>query len=456
MTSLNPTTGKDDGFVHLNISGQLPVPRRPSNATRVYNQSLSHGGTLDLVDGRLHLGRRPAPAADLHAEPGHQPGARSPAGPRRSGTAARARPRRPTHQRVPLPVRHGRAVLHPGRRLVAGRLDDLHRAPPGTTRTAGRPGRRRAPACATRRRRSRPPRASVLHEWVNYTGCDSLYAAAADASTAYFGGHERWSRNPNDCDAAGPGAINAPGMEGLSPATGAAHVQPDAGAAGSVPTTCSSPAPGCGSPATTWTAARCAAACQSLAGPLPPALQVGHGRDVQAEAAQASSTSAGSAGAARTLIERLLAELPGVCSVGEVVHLWQRGVVRRRALRLRRAVQRLRVLAGRSARPRSAAGTGSTPAASPGCAARSTGPGTSRCWPRPCSRAVRRALRRVPRLLPAALLGDRGGQRLRHGWSIPASTRRWPSASAGAPRLDLRVIHVVRDSRAVAYSWTQR
>ena len=28
-----------------------------------------------------------------------------------------------------------------------------------------------------------------------------------------------------------------------------------------------------------------------------------------------------------TLVERLLAELPGVCSVGEVVHLWQRGVV---------------------------------------------------------------------------------------------------------------------------------
>src|SRR6202020_1631479 len=36
---------------------------------------------------------------------------------------------------------------------------------------------------------------SVLHEWVNYTGCDSLDAAAADASTAYFAGHERWSMN---------------------------------------------------------------------------------------------------------------------------------------------------------------------------------------------------------------------------------------------------------------------
>ena len=58
---------------------------------------------------------------------------------------------------------------------------------------------------------------SVLHTWVNYTGCDSLYSAAADASTAYFAGHERWSKNPNDCDAQGPGAVSAPGMEGLSP-----------------------------------------------------------------------------------------------------------------------------------------------------------------------------------------------------------------------------------------------
>ncbi len=61
---------------------------------------------------------------------------------------------------------------------------------------------------------------------MNYTGCDSLYSAAADASTAYFGGHERWSSNPDDCDQAGPGAIAAPGMEGLSPATGALTFNP--------------------------------------------------------------------------------------------------------------------------------------------------------------------------------------------------------------------------------------
>jgi hypothetical protein len=68
---------------------------------------------------------------------------------------------------------------------------------------------------------------SVLHEWVNYTGCDSLYAAAADAKAAYFGGHERFSMNSNDCDGLGDGGYNAPGMEGLDPANGNLYVLPD-------------------------------------------------------------------------------------------------------------------------------------------------------------------------------------------------------------------------------------
>ncbi|MCW2909100.1 MAG: hypothetical protein JWL68_3889, partial [Actinomycetia bacterium] len=52
---------------------------------------------------------------------------------------------------------------------------------------------------------------------------------AADASTAYFGGHERWASNPLGCDFQGPGAIVAPGMEGLSPTTGALTFNPTRG-----------------------------------------------------------------------------------------------------------------------------------------------------------------------------------------------------------------------------------
>jgi hypothetical protein len=71
----------------------------------------------------------------------------------------------------------------------------------------------------------------VLHTWINYTGCDSYYATAADASTVYVAGHERYADNPNGCDGAGPGAIPAPGMAGLDPGTGAL-VENSAGTAG--------------------------------------------------------------------------------------------------------------------------------------------------------------------------------------------------------------------------------
>src|SRR5260221_3743221 len=55
--SLNPATGNDDGFISLNISGNYKycdptgTTCSSSNNTRVYNQQISHGGTLDLLEG---------------------------------------------------------------------------------------------------------------------------------------------------------------------------------------------------------------------------------------------------------------------------------------------------------------------------------------------------------------------------------------------------------------------
>ena len=51
MTGLNPTTGRDDGFVHLDISGHYQFPGVAYNGTKVYNQALSHNGERDLVMG---------------------------------------------------------------------------------------------------------------------------------------------------------------------------------------------------------------------------------------------------------------------------------------------------------------------------------------------------------------------------------------------------------------------
>lgn len=53
LVSLNPSTGKSDGFVHLNISGNYQFPGAGSNATHVYSQQLSPDRSRDLVEGDL-------------------------------------------------------------------------------------------------------------------------------------------------------------------------------------------------------------------------------------------------------------------------------------------------------------------------------------------------------------------------------------------------------------------
>jgi hypothetical protein len=73
------------------------------------------------------------------------------------------------------------------------------------------------------------PSSYVLHDWVNYTGCDSLYSTAADANHVYVGGHQRWADNPNGCDAAGAGGTPAAGFGGLDPTGGALNYNPTRG-----------------------------------------------------------------------------------------------------------------------------------------------------------------------------------------------------------------------------------
>ena len=177
MTSLNPTTGKDDGFIHLGISGNYQFPGVGSNPTRVYNQQLSHSGTLDLVEGDFTSVGGQARQQMFMLEP--------------------ERPDRHRHRldlaRAQHELQLQRVVLRPGRGLVTGRLDHLRRDDRvQAERHAGRGFPRTGP-CDAADRLSRPPRPASRTSGSTTPGCDSLYSTAADASTAYFGGHERWS-----------------------------------------------------------------------------------------------------------------------------------------------------------------------------------------------------------------------------------------------------------------------
>jgi hypothetical protein len=219
MTSLNPTTGADDGFVHLNISGNYQFPGVADNPTRVYNQALSHGGTLDLVMGDFTsvggLPRQQIFMLNLATTPASVTAWTSPEWDGSQGEATPADPTNgyPYECATVEPFYIQAAAWSPDDSTIYIGTTGYH---PNGWPVGATPRNGLCDAAAA----FPATQASVLHEWVNYTGCDSLYAAAADASAAYFAGHERFSMNSNDCDALGPGGYNAPGIEGLSPTTG--------------------------------------------------------------------------------------------------------------------------------------------------------------------------------------------------------------------------------------------
>jgi hypothetical protein len=155
-----------------------------------------------------------------------------------------------------------------------------------------------------------------------------------------------------------------------------------------------------------------------------------------------------------TVLERVLGELPGACSVGELVHLWQRGVLDDETC---------------------------------GCGepfshcAFWTQVGTSAFggWDPALARHMEELRARVdrsrfiPRLLVPRLLGDRQSELREYvdaylrlyrgileasGDDVVIDSSKHSSLAfclRTEPAIDLRIVHVVRDSRGVAYSWTK-
>jgi hypothetical protein len=200
MVSLNPSTGQSDGFLNLHITG-----------SSVYNQQLSHGGTLDLVEGvfssvggftrhqmfMLNVGVAPATVTGWYSPDFNISCVTS--------FWARGAAWSPFDDTVYVAT----TGYH-----VSGVSTSAPQTGPCDVALA-------YPATQT----------TVNHKWVNSAGCDSLYAAAADSKSAFFVGHERWSMNPNGCDRLGPGGYDAPGIEGLDPANGNLYIN-SAGTAG--------------------------------------------------------------------------------------------------------------------------------------------------------------------------------------------------------------------------------
>ena len=218
-TSLNPTTGKNDNFLALGVSGHISFKGVKDNATQVYNQQLSNSGgtngsTLVLVEGDFTTvsgqNRRQIFMINIGGTTATLTGWTSPEfdGSDPNGTLnsndvyfncgashpyyVRAAAWSPDNQTVYLADTGVHPILWNGTTFPMQGLCDAAAAFPAT-------------------------QTQVFSDWIAYDGCDSLYSAAADDSALYVGGHNRWFNNQNDCNKEGPGAIPAPGLAGLTP-----------------------------------------------------------------------------------------------------------------------------------------------------------------------------------------------------------------------------------------------
>ena len=155
-----------------------------------------------------------------------------------------------------------------------------------------------------------------------------------------------------------------------------------------------------------------------------------------------------------TVLERVLGELPGACSAGELVHLWQRGVL-----------------------DDETCGCGEAFGACPFWA--EVGERAFGGWDEALAvrmLALRARVDRTRHVPLLALRRLRGRRRLEHAEYVATFARLYRAIAEvsgkpvvidsskhsslafclrKAPWIDLRVVHVVRDSRGVAYSWTK-
>jgi hypothetical protein len=210
LASLSPVTGRDDGFLHLNISGDYSYPGVTTNPTKVYNQQLSHGGTLDLVEGDFtSVGGLPRQQIFMLNLSGPAAAVTGWSSPEWDGSRGNLPGGYPYQCSLKESFYLRAAAWSPDDSTVYTASTGFE--PWNWSAKSPRTGLCDSVAAFP------AAQAEVTHEWINYTGCDSLYSAAADSSAVYIGGHERWAGNSGGCNHQGPSALPAPGLGGFSP-----------------------------------------------------------------------------------------------------------------------------------------------------------------------------------------------------------------------------------------------
>lgn len=207
--SLNVTSGRDDGYLNLNISGHYVYPHVKPNSTSVGNQQLSNNGNLLLVEGHFTSvggqARQQIFMLSLGSSAATVTGWTSPEFNQHCATTD------------PFYVRSAAWSPNDGTIYIA--TTGLH--PNNWNHTFPLTGLCDAASAFS------AGQTSQNHEWINYMGCDSLYTVIANSRSVFIAGHPRWSENQNGCNHRGKGAVVDPGLQGLKPATGKPQLNSD-------------------------------------------------------------------------------------------------------------------------------------------------------------------------------------------------------------------------------------
>jgi len=214
LASVSPLTGRSDGYALPTLTGSYVYPGVKTNTTQVFNMTVSPDGTSVLVTGVF------TSVGGAH----HEQVFRLNMGTTSATASAWAPAELYTHCAWLEPFYAQDVAWSPdGTKIYVANTgykpDDQ---PWGNTPRIG-------PCDSAIAYDAEPQVEFSGHDWIAYTGCDSLYSIGADATTVYVAGHERWIDNPNACDNLGSGGRAQPGLGELDPATGHSVPGPNRG-----------------------------------------------------------------------------------------------------------------------------------------------------------------------------------------------------------------------------------
>ena len=200
LVALDPATGRDTGYLRLDIAGT--VKTNGAGPTAVYRIAISPDGSRLVAIGNFAtvgtVSRPRAFMADLGTDSA-------------SLSEWSYRPLKNVCRATSL----------------SAYLRDVDFSPDGSyfvfVATGGMPttangvGRDLCDATARFETRIATP---LRPSWINYTGGDTLHSVAAVGSAVYVGGHQRWLDNPEGRNSAGPGAVPRQGIGAIDPVSG--------------------------------------------------------------------------------------------------------------------------------------------------------------------------------------------------------------------------------------------